>query len=239
MEDFQLLDIEPIDNSIFTRDYLKVYHQQSALMNDPDQKVEFIIGKNNNYHQVGNSHFGFDITVRKADGNNFNFTNDPATNEVIRLVNNAFAYCFKEGIISTTGGKQFEQIKFIGHVSTIMRPLTCKDGDLLSHFDNFDETQIAINNTSLKQMLFNNHTEANQGKMKGFLPLEHIFGFCKLCKKITKNLGFHFSTKTKDLQDIIFTTLAIDIDVTINSLYLFVPILIPSTGTQLMFNESI
>ena len=42
-----------------------------------------------------------------------------------------------------------------------------------------------------------------------------------------------------DLQDIIFTTIADDINVTINSLYLYVPQLIPSTTTQVMFNESI
>ena len=42
-----------------------------------------------------------------------------------------------------------------------------------------------------------------------------------------------------DLQDIVFTTKANDITVTINSLYLYVPKLIPSTSTQLMFNEAI
>ena len=42
-----------------------------------------------------------------------------------------------------------------------------------------------------------------------------------------------------DLQDIIFTTLADDINVTINSLYLYVPQLFPSTTIQVMFNESI
>ena len=42
-----------------------------------------------------------------------------------------------------------------------------------------------------------------------------------------------------DLQDIVFTTLANDITVTINSLYLFVPQLIPNTQTQVMFNEAI
>ena len=42
-----------------------------------------------------------------------------------------------------------------------------------------------------------------------------------------------------DLQDIIFTTLANDITVTINSLSLYVPQLIPSTNTQVMFNEAI
>ena len=42
-----------------------------------------------------------------------------------------------------------------------------------------------------------------------------------------------------DLQDIIFTTIATDINVTINSIYLYVPILITKIQTQVMFNESI
>ena len=45
--------------------------------------------------------------------------------------------------------------------------------------------------------------------------------------------------KTNDLQSIIFTTIATDINVTINSVCLFVPIIIPNTDTQVMFNESI
>ena len=42
-----------------------------------------------------------------------------------------------------------------------------------------------------------------------------------------------------DLQDIIFTTIADDNNVIINSLYLYVPQVIPSTSTQVMFNEAI
>ena len=42
-----------------------------------------------------------------------------------------------------------------------------------------------------------------------------------------------------DLQDIIFTTIATDINETFNSLYLYVPILIPKSQTQVMLNESI
>ena len=45
LEDFQLIDNEPIDNSITKRDYLKINHQQVALKNDPDQNVEFIFGE--------------------------------------------------------------------------------------------------------------------------------------------------------------------------------------------------
>ena len=45
--------------------------------------------------------------------------------------------------------------------------------------------------------------------------------------------------KTNDLQNIIFTTLANEINVTLNSLYLFVPIRTSNSETQVMFNESI
>ena len=43
-EAFHSIDNEPIDNSIIKRDYLKTYHQQGALLNDPDQNLEFIFG---------------------------------------------------------------------------------------------------------------------------------------------------------------------------------------------------
>ena len=46
------------------------------------------------------------------------------------------------------------------------------------------------------------------------------------------------SFKTIDLQDIIYTSMTDDINVTINNLYLYVPNLIPSVETQVMFNEA-
>ena len=95
-------------------------------------------------------------------------------------------------------------------------------------------------NSPLKQILINNHAvDGNKGKIKGQLALEHIFGFRKTFRKITKNLGFHLKFKMNDLQYIVFTTIANDITVTINSLYLYVPQQIPSTTTQVLFNESI
>ena len=45
--------------------------------------------------------------------------------------------------------------------------------------------------------------------------------------------------KTNDIQNIILTTLADDINVTINSLNLFVPKITPNSETQVFFNESI
>ena len=88
LEDFQLIDNEPIDNSIIKRDFLKIYHQQGANLNNQDQNIEFIFGENNNYHQIGNAHLEFDITLRTDGG----FTD--ASN--IRLINNSLSYCFKE-----------------------------------------------------------------------------------------------------------------------------------------------
>ena len=89
LEDFQLLDIEPIDNSIIKRDFNKIYHQQGAQLNQSDQNIEFVFGENINYHQIGNGYLEFNISVRKSDSTNFH-TEDP-----IRLLNNGYAVCFK------------------------------------------------------------------------------------------------------------------------------------------------
>ena len=170
---------------------------------------------------------------------NANLSNKSA----IRLTNNAFAYCFKEARLSISSGSNLEHNKHVGPVSTIMRVLTSKDGDLLSQFDNINEGNgdADFNSTSLKKMLIDNHDkvgqEVNKVKIKGQLVLENIFSFCKTFKKVTENLGFHITFRTADLQDIIFTSIGDNIIVTINSLYLFVPTLIPNTETQLMFNE--
>ena len=42
--------------------------------------------------------------------------------------------------------------------------------------------------------------------------------------------------KTADLQDIMYTSMADDINVTVKSLYLYIPIIISSVETQFMFN---
>ena len=123
LEDFQLLDNEPFDNSIIKRDFTKIYHQQGAQLNQSDQNIEFSFGVNNNYHQRGNGCLEFDITVRKNDGTNFH-REDP-----IRLVKNAFAICFKEVRLSTTIRSDIEHNKFCGQVSTFMKVTSNKDDD--------------------------------------------------------------------------------------------------------------
>ena len=51
-------------------------------------------------------------------------------------------------------------------------------------------------------------------------------------------MGFHLSFKTNDLQKIIYSSMADEINATINNLYLYVPNLIPNVETQVMFNEA-
>ena len=117
----------------------------------------------------------FDIRIRIADGN-------PSTivapgNAIIRLVKSAFAYTIHDARISTSAGVEIEQNKYVGPIFTIMRLVTQKDGDLSTYFDKIDESENFINDSSLKQILINNHTEADRGLFRGHLPLEYIFGF--------------------------------------------------------------
>ena len=64
LEDLQLLDNEPSDNSIIKRDFTKTYHQQGAQLSQSDQNIEFFFGENNKYHQKGNGYLEFNNTVR-------------------------------------------------------------------------------------------------------------------------------------------------------------------------------
>ena len=85
-------------------------------------------------------------------------------------------------------------------------------------------------------MLINIHFDVNIGKIKEYLYLEGIFCFCN--RKKSENLGFSLTLKTADLQDIIYTSMTDDINVTIKNLSLFLPIPIPSNEPQLMFIEA-
>ena len=243
MEDFQILDNEPLDNSIIKRYLTKIYHRQGDQLNQSDQNIEIIFGENNIYNQIGNAYLEFNITVRKNNDKNFHHE-DP-----VRLVNNRYAFCFKEARLSTTIGSDIEISKFCGQIFTIMGVISIKDSDLLSQFDMIIEKDIPIlerpadlppqsRDTPHQKRLINNHADTNKGKIKGYLYLEDIFGFCKTFKKVTKNLGFHIIFKADDIQNIIYSSMADDIKVTINNLYLYVPNLIPSVETQIMFNEA-
>ena len=196
LEDFQLLDNEPLDNSIIKRDFTKIYHRQGDQLNQSDQTSEIIFGEKNNYHQIGNAYLEFNFTVRENDTTNFH-NEDP----IRCLVNNAFAFCFKEARLTTSIGGDIEITKFCGQISTIMRVISNKDGDLLSQFDKINDNDIPILNrlahlpvqirdTPHQKMLIDNHTDANKGKIKGYSYLEDLFGFCRIFKKVTKKWVF-------------------------------------------------
>ena len=242
-EDFQLLEMEALDNSIIKRDFTKIYHRQGDQINQSDQNKDFFVGENNNYHQIGNAYLEFNITVRKNDDTNFHIE------DRVRLVKNGFVFWFKEARLSTPLGSDIAISNFCGQVSTIIKAISNKDGDLFSQFDNINESDIPnlerlanlppqIRDTLHRKMLIDNHTDPNKGKIKGYLYLEDIFGFCKTFKRVTKNLGFHPTFKTNDLQNIIYLSMAEDLNVTINNFYLYVPNLIPSIKTQVVFNEA-
>ena len=55
IENFEILDKQPNSKSILKRGYKKVYPQQGANLNDPDQIIELIFGVYNIYHQIGNT----------------------------------------------------------------------------------------------------------------------------------------------------------------------------------------
>ena len=122
-----------------------------------------------------------------------------------------------------------------------MRLVTQKDGDLSTYFDIIDEKKDAILNSSLKKILIIIHSDDNKRLIRGYLPLENIFGFCKSFKKITKGLGFELDLRTSNRkQDILYTTLGDnDVNVTNTSISLFIPQIIPSPETQVIFNEAI
>ena len=172
LEDFQLLDKEPFDNSIIKRDFTKIHHQQGAQLNQSVQNIEFFFGENNNYHQIDNGYLERIITVRKSDTAKLHIE-DP-----IRLVNNGYAFCFKEARLSTSIGSDIENNKFCGQVSTIMKVLSNKDDDLLSQFGNNNANDIPflerladlppqIRSTPHQKKLIDNHLDANKRKIKG------------------------------------------------------------------------
>ena len=194
-KDFQLIDIEKIDDSIIKRDFTKTYHQSGVNVDAENSQIKFYFGENHNFIQIGNGYLEFDIRIRKNDNVDFIVANNN-TNEVIRLVNNAFAYTIHDARISTSAGVEMEQNKYVGPISTIMRLVTEKDGDLSTYFDIINESKDGINDSSLKKILINNHTQANRGLIRGHLPLEYIFGFARSFKKITKGLGFELDLRT-------------------------------------------
>ena len=74
-----------------------------------------------------------------------------------------------------------------------------------------------IGGSPLNGKLIDKHEDvSNRGIVKGHLPLEHFFRFCRTLIKVTRKLGFHVNLKTADLQDLIYTTKSVDNNITID-----------------------
>ena len=237
-EDFQLTDREKIDDSIIKRDFIKIYRQSGANVDAEKSQINFFFGENHNFIQVGDGYLEFDIGVRRTDGGPFTIA--PRL-DTMRLVNNAFAYTIHDARMSTSAEVEIEQNKYVGPISTIMRLVTQKYGDLSLYFDTIDESEDEIKCSSLKKILIDNHAEANLGIIRGYLPLEYIFGFARSFEKITKALEFELDLRTSSRKkDILYTTLLDDeYNNTINSISLFIPQVIASPEAQNKSNEAI
>ena len=186
LEGFQLIHNEAIDDSTIERKSLKNHHHQAAKINDSYQYTEFIFGENNIHHEIGNDYFEYELKTEEDVAVAANRA--PAVVDSIRLINNAFVYCFKDARLSITRGSDVEHDQCRGQVSAIMRALTKKDGHFLFRFDKIDESEAEIENTSLHHHLINNHyLAANKGKTKGQLPLEHSLDFARHLKKLLNN----------------------------------------------------
>ena len=183
-----------------------------------------------------NGFLEFDIKIRKDNNDNFSVT--APGQDINGLVNNAFAYKVHDARISTSSGVENERNKIVGPISTKMRLVTKKDGDLSTYFDITDESEDGIDRSSSKQILINNHTADNRGIIRATQLLNIFCGFCKLFRRVTKGLGFELELRTSNKKrDILYTTLGDDdVNVTINSISLFFPQVISSPETQVNFN---
>ena len=132
-EVFQLIDIENIDDSIIKRDFIKNYHQSGANVDAENSQIKFYFCENHIFIQVGNGYLEFDIRVRRNVGPFRIPVIDGDPNDISRLVNNELAYISHDARISTSAGVKIEQNKNFGPISTIMRLVTQKDGDLSTY----------------------------------------------------------------------------------------------------------
>ena len=205
-------------------------------MNIENQNFIIHFGENLNFIEIGNPYLGHEIENESADGTNFtNVAN-------LRLFNNGLTYVFQECMLSNSSRTEIEYYKYLGPVSKIMRFLTHKVGDLYSFCDKIGEREVGTANSSLTHMLIGGYTnDANKGKIKAHLPLEHNFGFRKWFQKVTEGLGLELQLKTSnEKQGFFWTNLAGNaVNVTINILCLYLLCLVACPEQQQFFNEPI
>ena len=105
-KNIQLMDEAKVENSIIKKDFIRTY-QHGAQVDDENQ-VMFFFGECLNYIQVVDGYLDFEIKVRKTNITILVVADDN-TNDVIRLVNDAFASTVQGIRISTSAGTEIEQ----------------------------------------------------------------------------------------------------------------------------------
>ena len=95
-------------NQVKKRCFLKIYHQHGSPVNDENQSIKLFHGENSNYMQRRNAYLDLKIRVRKADNTKF-IDVIKNTNEVFRLVKNAFVFTIHDARISTSSAIEIEQ----------------------------------------------------------------------------------------------------------------------------------
>ena len=75
------------------------------------------------------------MKIGKANNEKFVVFEDVNTNEVIRLINNAFAITIQDFRNSTCSRTEIEQNEFVGHFSSLMGMITHREGDISTCFD--------------------------------------------------------------------------------------------------------
>ena len=146
-EDLQLIIDSKNDDSVIKRDFTKLYHQHGAGVKVENQNIKFSFGKIFKFIQIGNGYLDLDIKINKADGTNFTEA------DVCRRVSNQFADVFQDGRLCTSSGTVKEQNKYLDPVSTDMRLLTHKDGDISTNIGKIYQTEIGTTDSSIKRML--------------------------------------------------------------------------------------
>ena len=120
------------------KDFMKIYHQHGAEVNIENQHNEIHFGGNLSYIQVGNPYLEIEIEVEKGAGTTLTIA------DYYRPVNIEMTYIFQEVRLSRSSGTETEQNSYLGPVSTIMRLLTHKDGDLSSFLDKVYERELIL-----------------------------------------------------------------------------------------------
>ena len=217
---------------------MKIYIQRGAASCIGNQVFDFLFGNNFDYHQRGNAFLELVIAPRENGKDFNNLGGDGNIDEPMRLLNNAFAYSFRNVALSRAGGEEIEVGKHCGHISTTMKILTGKHGDLLSYVDKNDESQSVIKvHHYIRYLPIMTRKWLIEEKPSAFDALANIW-LCETIEKITKYLGLHLNLKTAEIQDFFKKTIGDHIDKSPNTLYLYVLVFNPDPATQ-SFKESI